>query len=119
VIAFAALAPLTIGLSHPAVYGRWGRRLRDLLRMASGSLPACALGLLLAGESVLAGLVVILLAGAYFAFARARKSRRLARCESCPELGDGVCSGYALQAEAVRAWEQAAAERVARRGFPG
>lgn len=41
------------------------------------------------------------------AYARVRSRHKARACEGCPELGtDGVCSGFQLQAAAMRAYDE-------------
>lgn len=92
--------------SHPALHGRWPRPVRDGLRFATGALPAFAVALFATGAPALGALAALGLAVLYVAYARARSGRKARACDGCPELGtDGVCSGFQLQAAAMRAYD--------------
>ncbi len=101
----------TFTLSHPALYPRWSRGLKDLIRLAAGCLPIFCIAMLLGGAPLQGGAGLVLIAGAYLTYRHMRTERRLLECERCPELNTGVCSGYALQAEAIRSWEAEASRR--------
>jgi len=117
VVPAAALFVTIAALSSPAWYGRWPRPMKDGLRFATGVLATAPLALFVAGEWKLALMGILFLGAFYWAFTRIRAPRRLAKCESCAELDQGVCSGYALQTEAIRGWEEAAATRFMAGGF--
>lgn len=92
--------PLLLG-SWPRWYPRWPRPLRDLLRLALGvCIPALTAWTAL--HPLLALLVVPIVLLGLARFRRARIAVNARRCEGCPELGQGVCSGYALQVQAQR-----------------
>jgi len=113
---FAALFVTSAALSHPALHSRWPRVMRDGLRVATGCLPTLALGMLANGHSLFCIGALLLLASTYLIYRRLRAPRGLHKCATCPESGQGVCSGYALQAQAIRTWEEEASQReMARR----
>lgn len=101
----------TIALSAPAVYMRWARPLRDCLRFCMGcSIALCACAVLEGHLLVAVACASVMLAfwRVYFA---ARRRRRAAACEGCPELGQRqVCTGCVLQAAGIRAYETEATE---------
>lgn len=114
-LAFAAsFLPAAI-LSHPRLHSRWPRVVRDLLRASAGCAVASGIAMAFAGPTGPGLVALALLALTRLVYARQRAPRRLERCTSCPENGAGVCSGYALQAESIRSWEESAWRREARR----
>lgn len=114
----AALAALCAIGSHPARHGRWPRPVRDALRFASGALPSLAGALFVAGAPLLGALALVGLAGLYVAYARARSGIKARACDGCPELGaECVCSGFRLQAAAMRAYDERCTAELGARGF--
>lgn len=113
-----AVLVATAGFSAPKVYKRWPRRARDGLRFAAGALIPWTAAL--AWSAPWVGVpAVVALAVAWWVYLRQRVARRAAACTGCPELGRGVCSGFATQAVSTRAFEQRASDLVARaRGLP-
>ena len=101
-VATAVLAPLVLLLSWPPWYPRLPRWSRDLLRVALGLLVAT-----LAHAVFSAPLqwwpAVLFGAAAWWLFRRQRARVNARRCDGCPELGRGICSGYAEHARAMRA----------------
>jgi hypothetical protein len=64
-------------------------------------------GLVLAGQLVVAGATGAALVAGYVVYKRRRGAERTRACAECEELGrEGVCSGYAQQAESIRAYSQ-------------
>jgi len=114
-LVFCAVATL----SFPAWHGRWPRPVRDLLRFTSGALVPVPLAWAFTGSTVTGLLALGSLLGTYALHAHLRKDHRLAKCGACPELGRGICSGYAEQSEAIRAWEEGAAARELQRRLAG
>jgi hypothetical protein len=106
-----ALYLVSAALSHPALHSRWPRLMRDALRIASGLILPLGASLVLRGELVAGLSAIAILVGTYALYARLRLPRRLEKCTHCPELGQGICSGYASQSVAIRAWEEAASAR--------
>lgn len=127
----ALLATVFAG-SMPRVYGTLPRLLRDALRFGAGALFALATYVGLAGSPV-AGLAALSLIYAFWRVYFSRRARRkLRECDGCPELcADRICSGFAAQAEHVRAYQREATELLysnggaalpgftPRRGSPG
>lgn len=116
-VAGAAGLALVAFLSPPRRFARLPRAVRDLVRGAMGALAALVAILVLRGAFLPGGLLAMALIATLLVLRSSRERSRAHRCEGCPELGAGVCSGYALQAEDLRRWESAAVERLARRGF--
>lgn len=103
---------IAAALSHPALHSRWPRWGKDALRFLAGACAAHVLALFLLGHLAMGTLAASACVGAYWLYARLRLPRRLERCESCAELGEGICSGYARQAEAIRAWDEDCVSRL-------
>lgn len=96
----ALSAPLLLA-SWPRWYLRWPRVLRDGLRLALG-VWITALTATLALHLWVALVILPLLGLLLWHFRRSRAQVQTRRCEGCPELGQGICSGYRLQADAQR-----------------
>jgi hypothetical protein len=104
--------------SHPALHGRWPRPVRDALRFGTGALPPLALALIATGAPALGASALVALAVLYVVYARARSRRKARACEGCPELATaGVCSGFQLQAVAMRAYDERCAAELGASGF--
>lgn len=101
-IAAAVVAPVVLLLSWPAWYGRLPRGLRDALRALLG--VAIATGAYAIASSPFTSWPLAPAAGvAWWLFRHQRARVNARRCDGCPELGHGVCSGYAEHARAMRA----------------
>ena len=111
-LAFAAVLFPVLGLSLPTIYKKLPRTIRDVLRFAGGALIPSSVGVAFTHPLLgLAALVAMFLF--WKVYFRLRKTRRLSACEGCPDrVIDGICPGFALQAEGARAFERAASERV-------
>jgi hypothetical protein len=98
----AVLTPIVLAGSWPALYARLPRAIRDALRVLLG------LWLTIGAATVASAWpwlwpVVPAVALAWWAYRRQRQRVMARRCDGCPELGKGVCSGYAEHARAMRA----------------
>lgn len=117
--AFLALLAPTLAGSIPRLYASLHRRSRDLLRFASGALIAMAAGMILRGQWAVGAACGLALAAFWQIYFRQRRARKRRECDGCPELdGKSVCSGYAFQANRIRAFERAATDCVNRFGPP-
>lgn len=103
--------------SFPSFHSRWPRRIRDLLRITAGIALGFALALLLLGQLKAALGTALLIGATYSVYVKLRRDKRLSRCTTCPETGAGICSGYSLQAKAIREWEESVVTRVMVGGF--
>jgi hypothetical protein len=103
--ALAALAPPLLILSWPPRYRRLPRPLRDILRIGAGALLVLAFWT--TWQFPLQAWPVLPLLFALWRVYAHRRARLQARaCDGCPEFGaGGVCSGYALHAARMRAYE--------------
>lgn len=105
-------------LSYPTIYKKLPRRVRDVLRFALGGLLACCGWLLFTGNLILA--FTSLLLGSIFwkTYYRKREKRKIEDCLSCDEYEDGkICSGYRIQAQHIREYEEDATDYVLRTGY--
>ncbi|MGE0431467.1 MAG: hypothetical protein AB7S36_04340 [Planctomycetota bacterium] len=108
-----ALAGPVVVLSVPALYDRWTRPMRDLLRALLGATVAMLALLWLQGALVAAAVATVSLLIARRLFVRQHRRRSLDACAGCPELDRrGVCSGFARQADAVRRLDEAIVARM-------
>ena len=108
-------AAILVPLGRPRIHARLARPVRDASRGATGALIVSVLAFVPTGRPLAAVALGLPLAGAAWWLARRRNDARASRCDGCDELGRGVCSGYARQAERLRAWEEQAAARLAGR----
>jgi hypothetical protein len=97
-----ALAPIVLALSWPTWYPRLPRTVRDLLRGALGLLIVCTSHAVFSAPPKLWPVVPVFIA-IWWLYRRTRARVQRSRCDGCPELGRGVCSGYQLHAQAMRA----------------
>jgi hypothetical protein len=95
------IAPVLL-LSWPPRYQHLPRALRDLLRFALGLLIVSGTAAL-ALHPLTAVPAFALLSLIWWWFRRSRVRVQARRCDGCPELGAGICSGYRLHAQAARA----------------
>lgn len=89
-------------LSWPRWWPRLPRALRDLLRLGLGLLIPLATHAVATAPSTLWP-VLPAAALLWWTYRQARRQVQVRRCDGCPELGRGICSGYALHAQAMRA----------------
>lgn len=100
--------PLLLGLSTPLLLASWPpwyrhlpRRLRDALRAGLGlAIALCTY--VLASDPLGGWPWALLYVGSWMLFKRSRARVLARRCEACPELGRGICSGFRRQADAAR-----------------
>lgn len=105
----AGLCFVVLPLSYPALYKPLPRVIKDVLRFALGALFAGVFLLLF----TLHWWVGVILAVVFYGYRRLINQKRMRMkanvCEGCPELGKGqVCSGYQLQAECARRFDEEA-----------
>jgi len=92
--------------------------MRDILRLWLGCSLALWGMLLVAGEFYSFAAVLLPAGAAYCYYYGKRKERKMAECASCPEYGTGkICSGYALQAELAREYEEKATNYLLATGY--
>jgi len=96
------LTPLVLGLSWPAWYPRWPRWSRDGLRIALGFWIVIGVAAVLRAPPYWWP-VVLAVPLLWWVFRAVRQRVNARRCDGCPELGRGACSGYAPHAAAMRA----------------
>ena len=117
---FAALLIGTLLLSSPPFYRRLPRVLRDVTRSGLGTTLGLLFLLPFCGRFLFFAVSAAILIAFWRYYFKLRANRRLAQCEGCPELEDGVdkvCSGYALHAEGARRFEECASAWMTRSGF--
>jgi hypothetical protein len=100
--ALSVLLPLVLCLSWPEVYRQLPRALRDLLRAGLGVLIVAATAVL-ASSPTYGWPLLPFSAWVWWWFRGARQRVLARRCAGCPELGQGICSGFTLHAKAARA----------------
>ena len=103
--AAACLLPTVLAVSWPRWYSKLPRRIRDISRFALGTLIAFGSFSVFSFPILWPALVLSFMAWSFYK--RQRRQVLAHRCDGCPELGRGVCSGYARQIQAMRAIEAA------------
>lgn len=117
-IAAAVLTPIVLLGSWPRWYALLPRLLRDLLRVALGLwLTIGAAAVVLSGPLLWPAVPMVALA--WWAYRHQRIKVMARRCDGCPELGRGVCSGYAEHARAMRAIADDLESRLVLSSAPG
>lgn len=106
-----ALAVPVLLLSWPRWWPRLWRPLRDGLRLALGLLIPLATHAVATAPTTFWP-VLPAAALLWWTYRQARRQVQARRCDGCPELGRGICSGYALQAQAMRAIATEIEERL-------
>ena len=96
------LLPLVLIGSWPSWYRRMPRVVRDGLRIGLGLLVAVGTYGVASAPAV-AWPALPVAAALWWVYQRQRVRVNARRCDGCPELGRGVCSGYAPHATAMRA----------------
>ena len=104
------LSCCTIPLSSPQQYKRLPRPCRDILRFSLGMIICLSFLLLVFYRKFTVALplvyVAILFARRYY---KQRSLRKIEYCQDCVEYSAGViCSGYHLQVECIREYEEQA-----------
>ncbi len=109
-IAFFVFYSLVIVGSYPGWYKKWSRGVRDVLRFLLGVVITANIILLFSHPYFMIPALAVMLICWRIYFVR-RGKRRANICNGCPELGcEGVCSGYELQANRIRKYEEKATE---------
>ncbi len=104
---FVALVVLTLLLSTPAVYRRYPRPVKDVLRFLLGVSGAGAAGMLVVGPWRTGVVLAALLVGAKQIFSALRARNRDRVCQNCPEFHQrGICSGFRLKSRRMRLYER-------------
>jgi hypothetical protein len=113
---FYALFVFVMTLSCPALYERFPRPAKDVVRVATGALLALMVQFFVAGWWGLGLLNAAVFAACYRLYLAQYKQWKLRACDGCPERGGGICSGFRMQADGVRAYEAAAEDYLGRYG---
>ena len=113
-----ALMLVILPLSYPTIYKKIPRRMRDVLRFTLGGLLASCGWLLLTGNLLLAVTSFMLCYLFWKIYYRKRAKRKIEACSSCEEYEEErICSGYKIQAQFIREYEEQATEYVLRTGY--
>ncbi|MBN2477215.1 MAG: hypothetical protein JXB62_21585 [Pirellulales bacterium] len=115
---FVGFTAVTLAFSFPAWYKGWARPVRDVLRAMMGLTIAWCGCLLLVGQIATGLIGAVVLAVFWKGYLTVRRRRLIGACHGCAALDrDEICPGFALQAEAIRRYEQAATERILADGY--
>jgi hypothetical protein len=114
----AFLLSFTLPLSHPTLYRRLPRPLRDACRLSLGfaavQIPVAAGS----GHAILALAAVLLCVALWKVYYRQRATRKIQFCHACREYSpDSACSGYSRQLSLLREYEQEATEYLLSTGY--
>ncbi len=113
----ATLVVATVVLSAPMWYKKWPRRMRDILRFASGLSISFCLSLLFTGHVAIGIIGTALMLAFWKLYFHLRGGRKRQACDGCQQLEIGqICAGFAYQAEHIRRYEQAATEYLLAEG---
>ena len=116
-VLFFGIALPTMVVSYPPAYRHFGRRSRDAIRLAAGVSISLWVFLLFFGHFFLAVVVGAGLLACIFHYLSKRNASKRLACDGCDEFGTGgVCSGYAQQAESIRAYSLCVEESLNRDG---
>lgn len=116
--ALALLGPLVLWLSWPPWYARLPRLLRDGLRVGLG-VAMVATTAVIAANPLTAWPLLPAVLGCWWWFRRTRTRVQARRCDGCPELGTGICSGFRLHAGISRTLSAELEARLEARWRPG
>jgi hypothetical protein len=87
--------------------------------MSAGAGAALLLLQVVHGGVLVCGTTLALLLVLRRAYVRVRVELKRAACDGCAELGaPGICSGYAQQAESIRAWRDRLEDDLNAEGAP-
>ncbi len=110
----------TLPFSHPAIYKKIPRLLRDLLRFNLGVIISFSLLLpIYYHQEFLLSAVTIGISLIFGKFYYKRRSiRKIQLCKNCSEYQTGsICSGYQMQATLIREYEEKATEFKYKTGY--
>ena len=118
-LCLAGVGIVTLAGSHPRLYKRLPRPMRDLLRAGMGS---CFALIVAAGvqeswwAAAVTAVILFLFWRYYFALRRVRRARA---CDSCPDYSESeICPGCQDQVQAANRYEELASEYRMRRYVP-
>ncbi len=95
------------GVSFPWWYGRFYRRVRDVLRFLLGCLLAVPVGFWKSGYIREAGVFLLVLLAMRLGYAAFHKDLNSRACSGCEELGrSGICSGFMKKAQCMIRYEE-------------
>jgi hypothetical protein len=103
---------ITLPLSHPAIYKNIFRLFRDILRFNLGIIVSFSLLLLFYHQEIVLPVIVLFISAIFWKhYYKKRKVRKIQFCEECTEYQtDSICSGYKIQADMIRDYEDKATE---------
>lgn len=111
-LCYGALAAI-LGLSYPPLYSALPRLARDVIRSGAGVFLALLFSLAVRGMAIPAAVTLAGLAPVFYFYQRKRQEHKQGVCGRCFEFGQAaVCSGYALQAESIRAFQHSLEEEL-------
>ncbi len=117
-IMLIGLLSVVLPLSHPFIYKKLHRSFRDLLRFSLGLLIAVGGHVLFTG-GLLLGVGVFLSCYIFWKiYYKKREKRKIEECLSCDEYSEEtICSGYTLQSQRIREYEEEATEYLLHTGY--
>lgn len=105
------------GASRPSIYGGLSRPRKDGVRFGTGVTAGALVSFLIARRWAWSAFLTSGAGIAYRVLTLARAKAKATACDGCPELeSTTVCSGFAQQAVALRAYERDASE-IAMRAY--
>ena len=114
----AVLLLAVLVLSGPSLYKKLPRKVRDLLRFALGLSIMLGFRRLIAGDVLLSVVLFLVILFFWRRYQGRRATRKKEACLTCEEFpGQGICSGFARQAELIRRYEEEATEYLLARGY--
>ena len=118
--ALTLIAPLLL-FSFPSIYKSLPRIIRDILRFGMGLAIPLTIYISLYINLPAGSILLLILVAFWWYYLHLRKRRKLTECNGCPELSEPrVCTGFTLQAEGVRQYEEDATKILMNSGYkPG
>ena len=117
ILLLASLA-ITLLLSHPRIYKRLPRKLRDGCRFAVGAILVATLNALFHGQLMPSLAVILPVCIVWKIYYKQRSKRKLQLCYACNEYSESrVCSGYRLQTKLVGEYQAEATEYLLSTGY--
>ncbi len=103
---------ITLPLSHPSIYKKNPRPIRDILRFNLGVIIGSSFLLLIYHHSFFLPLSVMGISFVFWRYYYQKRSiRKIEFCKKCGEYQKtSICSGYRLQASLIREYEEKATE---------
>lgn len=112
------LLSISLPLSHPTLYTRLPRKIRDMCRFSLGLLIVQTMHALLNGHVILSFAVIVLCCIFWRVYFKQRSTRKIQLCHACAEFADDrVCSGFTTQMNLLREYEEEATEYILSTGY--